>query len=197
MFAKAPVTGKVKTRLGVDVGYLRAQRLYRDMLKQTLDMACSIENAEVELWCAPNVTHRFFRTCQERWALKLYKQTKGDLGKRMYAAIRDGLTRAESVVLIGGDCVSLTREHLLQARVALHVEKSAVLGPAEDGGYVLIGMNTVDRNVFKAVDWGTSTVLNTTRKRLRQSKLAWTELPVLWDLDDCRDLARWQRLKNK
>jgi glycosyltransferase A (GT-A) superfamily protein (DUF2064 family) len=94
-------------------------------------------------------------------------------------------------LVVGTDCPALTAEHLQQVADALKSHE-AVLIPAEDGGYVLLGLKRRLPAVFEGIDWGTSEVLSQTRKRLRERKSLWVELPALWDVDEPADWRRWQ-----
>jgi glycosyltransferase A (GT-A) superfamily protein (DUF2064 family) len=96
-------------------------------------------------------------------------------------------------LIIGSDCPALTADHLHQAAAALAAH-AAVLIPAEDGGYVLIGLRRARAEVFADIAWSTPQVLPATRDRLRSAGLAWMELPALWDVDRPADLTRLARL---
>ena len=91
------------------------------------------------------------------------------------------------MVLIGSDCPAITSDYLRTALCALS-RVDVVLGPAADGGYVLVGMKKAEREIFAGVDWGTSRVLQQTRERLRAIKRSCFELPVLNDIDRPEDL---------
>ena len=192
LFAKAPVPGRVKTRLIPSVGEQRAAEIYRTLLERVLGEATR-EVAPVEIWCAPDTRHAVFQAAANP-SITLYAQTTGDLGQRMAHAARKALTRCEMVLLIGGDCPVLKREHLLRALDWLSAGADAVLGPAEDGGYVLLGMRRMDGQLFYDIPWGTDQVLKITRERLAQLGWVWRELEPLWDLDRDADLQRYLRL---
>jgi len=99
--------------------------------------------------------------------------------------------RRQPLLIVGTDCPVLTPEHLQRAADALHTH-DAVLIPAEDGGYVLIGLRRALPSVFQRVDWSTPRVMAQTRERLNALGASWLELPALWDVDDPQD---WQRLQ--
>jgi glycosyltransferase A (GT-A) superfamily protein (DUF2064 family) len=95
------------------------------------------------------------------------------------------------VLLIGTDCPAMTVEHLRSAAHALTEGNDAVILPAEDGGYVLIGLRSAaDVMLFDNVPWGTSDVMEVTRRRLRHLHYTWAEPATLWDVDTPEDLAR-------
>lgn len=96
-------------------------------------------------------------------------------------------------VLIGSDCASVGTTELRTAFDHLAAGRDAVLGPAADGGYVLVGLRRPCPSLFRGIAWSTPTVLAATRRRLRQAGLDWAELPVGWDVDTPADLRRLRR----
>jgi hypothetical protein len=93
-------------------------------------------------------------------------------------------------VLVGTDCPALTADYLAQAFALLDGGADAVVGPAEDGGYILIGLRRTDKRLFDGVAWGTASVLDETRARLAALGWSWQELETLWDVDRPEDLER-------
>ncbi len=112
---------------------------------------------------------------------------------RMHGAFSASLRDAERVVLIGSDCPEFDPDYLEAAFGAL-AQQDAVLGPAVDGGYVLIGLRTAAALLFEDIAWGTPQVLQTTRDRLHRLGWRWTELPPRHDIDEPGDLQRFPRL---
>jgi glycosyltransferase A (GT-A) superfamily protein (DUF2064 family) len=96
------------------------------------------------------------------------------------------------LLLIGTDCPVLQPVHLRQAAVALLDSADAVLQPAEDGGYVLVGLRRPQPALFLGMTWSTDRVLADTRARAREAGLRVHELDTLWDVDRPEDLARWR-----
>ncbi len=190
VFAKAPAPGRVKTRLIRKYGALGAAALYKMMLRRTLDLATAINLCPVQLWCAPDTRHGFFTACRRNYGVELRTQRGGDLGQRMEYALRKTLEESRYAVLIGGDCASLGSSELHFALAALAAGREAVLGPAEDGGYVLIGLRRSCPELFKGIQWGGPKVLAATRDRLRGAGLDWVELPLGWDVDYPVDVKR-------
>lgn len=193
LFTKAPLPGRVKTRLIPRIGARQAAKLHAELLWRTLRTATG-GLAPVQLWCAPDTRHSLFQEAAGWAGLTLHTQPEGDLGARMGQATERALTEAASVVLIGADCPVLERAHLRKALGWLEEGNDAVLGPAEDGGYVLLGLKRYHPGLFEDIEWGADSVLRATRQRIRQLGLAVSELETLWDLDREADLARYRRL---
>ncbi len=183
ILSRAPVPGQTKTRLIPALGAAGAAELHRRLLHKTVRTALAAQIGPVTLWCTPDTTHPEFVACQQLGPLRLRSQVEGDLGQRMLATI-DSPT-----LIIGTDCPLLSVEILAQAATAL-LDHDAVLIPAADGGYVLIGLRQPHPAVFADIAWGSASVLDSTRQRLQQVGYSWSELPTLWDVDEPADLAR-------
>jgi rSAM/selenodomain-associated transferase 2/rSAM/selenodomain-associated transferase 1 len=196
VFAKAPVAGTVKTRLVPAIGDVEAAALHEQLVQRTLATAVAARAAgivaAVELWCANAPDHHSFAQWRDRFAITLASQDGDDLGSRMSHALGTSLARGAPAILIGTDCPVLDVNYLARAAAALH-DNDAVFGPAEDGGYVLVGLaRPVD--AFTDIMWGGSNVMSATRTKLRANKVMWHELPALWDIDTPDDLERWRAL---
>jgi rSAM/selenodomain-associated transferase 1 len=189
VFARAPVAGRVKTRLVPLLGAQGAARLYAQMVERALRTALAARIGPVVLYCSPGVDHSYFRKIKKRFGIRLRPQGRGNLGERMYRALR----RHPGAVLIGSDCPALRPADLRAAARALRSGADAVLSPAEDGGYPLIGMRRASRAVFDKVAWGGAKVLGQTRARLRRLEWRWKELRTVWDVDRPADVARLRR----
>lgn len=189
LFTKAPEPGKVKTRLADLLGADAAADLYANLLHDCLEMSVSAELCPIEICCSPSTGHDFFQHCRERYHTVLQQQRQGDMGQRMSHAIMSALLRAEHVVLIGADCPTLTADDLDSAFYALQQGTDVVLGPAEDGGYYLIGMSDHHAGLFENIPWSTHRVLAATETLLRELGLSWHLLPVHRDVDTAEDYA--------
>lgn len=190
VFAKAPIPGQVKTRLISALGVNRATHLYMRLVHQTLITAIRSSFEHVELWCSPAPTHDFFSRCAATYGISLRTQKGLDLGARMAHALRDGLSSHDCAVLIGCDCPALTSADLDQSARLLSEGYDAALGPAQDGGYVLIGLTKFSPFLFNDIPWGTDSVLGLTRTRLSALRWRWHELPERWDVDRPGDLFK-------
>ena len=193
VLAKAPVAGLAKTRLAPALGLAGAARAQRRFALDTLHCARSASLGPISLWCAPDVQHRFFRAVRNRVDACL-AQPAGDLGARMGQAFEHHFAQQPlmPMLLVGTDCPALTPGHLQQAAQALQ-DHDVVLIPAEDGGYVLIGMRRWVPQALQNITWSTDQVLLQTRQQLRMSGASWTELDTLWDVDEPSDWDRLQR----
>lgn len=204
VFARAPLAGRAKTRLIPLLGAAGAAAVQRAMTLRTLQVACAAAPGRVSLWAADAAGHPFFAECSARFGLICEPQCAGDLGRRMADCLRRQLTRYRAVLLIGTDCPCWTVADLDAAAQALMGGARMVLTPAEDGGYVLVGIRrgatpggeSVPAPVFQAIDWGTSRVMAQTRARLAalgwRAGRDWRELPPLWDIDTPEDYLRAQ-----
>jgi rSAM/selenodomain-associated transferase 1 len=190
IFAKPPVPGQSKTRLIPVLGEQGAAQLQARLVERTLTTATQAKLAPVELWCANNREHPFFKQCQDAFSVALKQQQGGDLGERMANAFAATLKQAKRAILIGSDCPALSAADLEAALVALKDGHDCVLKPAEDGGYVLIGLSLADHAVFEDIHWGSATVMTETRARLQSLEWRWHELATTWDVDRPVDLER-------
>lgn len=196
IFAKAPQPGLVKTRLIPPLTPAEAARLHGELLAATLARVSSARLAPVELWCAPDPAFPDFTELADRYGLSLHRQSAGDLGERMHHAARDGLTRARRLLLLGADCPPMDGGYVAEALQAMIGGHDAVIGPAEDGGYVLFGLQRAEASLFAEMPWGTNGVAGLTRERMARLGWRWAELPTLWDLDRPQDLARYRALRS-
>jgi uncharacterized protein len=187
ILAKAPVAGEVKTRLILALGADGAAALHARLIERTVETACAAAIGPVTLWVTPAPPHAYFTTLASRFPMGLAAQPDGDLGARMLAACE---AATGPVLVIGSDCPALTPAHLCEAADVLRAGSDVVVIPAEDGGYVLIGMRRPQPSLFADMTWSTDTVMTETRRRLTQHGLTWRELPQLWDVDRPEDLAR-------
>ena len=190
IFCKAPVPGQVKTRLTPHLTARQAAKLHIRLSLRTLSIAYHSELEDIQLWCSPDIEHPFFKQCEQSYPVSLHLQQGDDLGKRMDHAIAGALKNYKHVALVGCDSPSLTSSDLENAVTALMQNNDVVLAPAEDGGYVLIGLNKPQPILFENIPWGTPEVLQLTRSRIHQNKLKCFELSEQWDIDIPEDLQR-------
>ena len=189
LFARAPVPGRAKRRLVPALGEEGAADLQRWMTERVVAAAVAAGAGPVSLWCAPDRGHPSFRDLACRHPIRLRVQEGRDLGERMGAAMRCMLARGSCALLAGSDCPRLGAGELRQAAGWLEAGTDAVLAPALDGGYVLIGLRRYEASLFTGIDWGTERVLSETRRRLRALGWIWRETEPRHDVDRPSDLV--------
>jgi rSAM/selenodomain-associated transferase 2/rSAM/selenodomain-associated transferase 1 len=192
-FAKSPVAGKVKTRFIPSVGEEGALALHRQLIALTWQRITDGSDLPVELWLSDSGHESWFAEVCDPDAV--YLQQGQDLGQRMAHALNDALTRAQLVLVVGADCVSLDANYLHQAVLTLREGADLVIGPAEDGGYVLLGVkHRVPEGIFDDIDWGTDRVFTQTQLRLSRAGVKWQSLALRWDVDRPEDLEKLRLL---
>ncbi|HAD09856.1 MAG TPA: hypothetical protein DCF62_10260 [Porticoccaceae bacterium] len=186
-FAKTPELGKVKTRMQPCLSQQQSLSLHCRMLEDTYRRLSTARLAPMELWVSGDDESNYFRRFNPLPVLR--QQMGSDLGERMHGAFADSLKRYESVVLVGSDCPFLSGAIVGQALAFLAEGYDCVVGPATDGGYVLIALKQALPDVFQGISWGGPRVLEQTRSRLRNCDLNWFELAALPDIDSPQDLT--------
>lgn len=206
VFLRFPQPGKVKTRLVPALGAEGAAQLYRAMAAQVVATARTVARPglQVRLWVEPVTAVDEARRWLGGSADAYHGQPEGNLGSRLEHAFRTAFAdRARRVVVIGTDCIELGPALLDQALTALH-DHDAVLGPALDGGYYLLGLRRLLVPVFRDIPWSSSRTAAVTRQRLGELGASLHQLPMLRDIDTPEDLrsirpgalAGWQQAEN-
>jgi rSAM/selenodomain-associated transferase 1 len=188
VFARAPIPGRAKTRLIPAVGPWGAARIHTALVSRTVTVAAQVRDARVTLCAASSPIHPFLAGLARCRGVAVGVQRGGDLGRRMSVALARALREAPYAELVGSDCPELQTADLEAAIQALADGADAVLGPALDGGYWLIGLRRPADWLFHGVDWGTGRVLAQTRAKLRHRGWRWLELAARADLDRPADL---------
>lgn len=187
VFAKAPLPGAAKTRLIPALGAAGAAALAERMLHHTLRECLSAGLGPVELCVAPDVRHAYWREFLPLQEVRLSDQGGGDLGQRLMRAATRALAAGDSVLLLGTDCPQLTASRLRAAADALK-DFDAVMHPARDGGYTLLGLRRADAALFEGIAWSTDAVARQTAERLARCGMRWLRLETLADIDEPGDL---------
>ncbi len=190
IFAKSPCAARVKTRLAAAIGVQAATRLATGLIVETVRRLADREFMRTELWYTPDPRCPVFAALRFRTALRFRPQCGAQLGQRMLFALRHGLGQADYVVIVGTDCPALNRQYLQRACSALREGTELVIGPARDGGYVLLGTRVADPHLFHGIPWGGPKVLQTTLQRARRLGCRTLLLDPLADIDRVQDLAR-------
>ena len=182
IFTRNPELGKCKTRLAAKVGDTAALDIYKFLLQHTVNIT---QHLKVDK------TVYYSREVWENdiWANDTYQkklQNGTDLGQRLINAFDDGFKKGyEKIIVIGSDMFDLSQSDLENAFSKLD-ENDFVVGPAEDGGYYLLGMTKPNTSVFMYKDWGTETVLETTLNDLKDEN--YVLLPSKNDIDHYEDI---------
>lgn len=190
LFAKRPRSGRVKTRLAGAIGAGAALRLYRAFLSDQIDFLRSFEgDCEIELWI--DGAWRPLPGDPSVEGLRLRPQGAGDLGQRMLRAFQRAWSEgAGATVVIPADAPTLPASRVRQAFETLEASTPAVVVPASDGGYVLLGLQRPFAELFRDVAWGGPEVLQATIERAASCGIVLAALEPWYDVDGPADLER-------
>ncbi|MEE4250204.1 MAG: TIGR04282 family arsenosugar biosynthesis glycosyltransferase [Alcanivoracaceae bacterium] len=190
IFARPPVAGQVKTRLAATLGDAAALDVYRRLLAMTLESASGSGYPCVMFAAAPSAE---LARMADEYGVSFRLQQGHGLGERMVRAIDELHQQYQRVLLIGSDCPELAPHHLQRGFAAL-AAASVVLGPAEDGGYWLIGSSEAllwrDHKLLDPVSFGGPEALAMTLSCLQYHGATIAMLAALWDLDTEADYRR-------
>ena len=195
VFIKAPVAGKVKTRLGQSVGMLNAARIYLLLCRSHLKKLARLTEVDMEVWAAPDTHHPFFLWCRRELGLTVRRQPEGDLGKRMYHSVKKSLREYSMVILTGSDMPSLGVSDIQQAVKHLGNGCDVVFTPANDGGYGLVAMKKPIHPVFYNMEWSRKDVLEVSLSRLRRRGYKYALLDQYDDIDTLSDYKKYFRCR--
>jgi rSAM/selenodomain-associated transferase 1 len=186
IFIKNPEPGKVKTRLAATIGNNKAYQIYLKLLKHTIRAAQDVD-ADKQVWYSALIDSDDFIS-EPEFEKKL--QRGKNLGARMLHAFKNGFNEDyDNIVIIGSDCPDVNPVLLEQAFIELR-KHDLVIGPSADGGYYLLGMNTLREELFSDIDWSTERVLEQTLEKAKSLSLSVTRLPELNDIDTIEDLVK-------
>lgn len=193
IFTRNPELGKVKTRLAKTIGAEKALAIYKFLLAHT-------KKVTEKIACDKAVYYSVKVREDDLWNGEIYqkKQQLGeDLGIRMQNAFQDAFANGyEKVLIVGSDLIDLSEEIIEKGFLQL-ASNDVVMGPAEDGGYYLLGMKSVHPNVFKNKNWGTSSVREETLNDLKDKKVhLLNELNDADVLDDIKEHPAFQHFLN-
>jgi rSAM/selenodomain-associated transferase 1 len=191
VFAKAPLLGKVKSRLAADLGNEKTLWVYRQLVAKTERIIQQSRLKSVLFYTggAPEDFDCYFKT------LKKIPQSGADLGERMSAAFQWGFAQGHSkIIALGTDLWDLDQATLNEALHALD-RADVVLGPAEDGGYYLLGLKKFYPKVFLNKQWGGPNVLHDTLNDLEDKPIALLEEKS--DIDFYKDLSLYPELLDR
>ncbi len=184
VFAKNILLGKVKTRLAISIGDQAAFEIYKHLVELTEQETARVNSADVHVYFSDVII-------EEKWPdFPKYVQEGKDLGERMYNAFKQGFDLGyERIIGIGSDLPDITAEIMKEGIHSLD-ESDVVFGPAEDGGYYLLGMTRLIPEIFRNKAWSTETLLRDTLQELESLNYSVTLLTTLNDVDTLEDLER-------
>jgi hypothetical protein len=190
IMAKQPQPGAVKTRLCPPLSPQAAAGLYQAFLLDKIAQVGRLEAAHPVIAYTPDTAHPFFAAIAPHFLL--IPQQGADLGARLANTFAHLFaTGYTGVLAIDSDTPTLPTAFLQQAvaRLALP-HNDVVLGPSEDGGYYLIGLRALHRELFEDMPWSTAAVIAETKRRAAAKGLTVTDLPTWFDIDTPEELAR-------
>jgi len=191
IFARAPIPGKVKTRLAGAIGAEAAASLYAAMLRDTLSLAKQARSEVSVVYTPQDAFDPGPYSLRQYWQGARQPQINGDLGDRMLACIGQlQAAGAEQVVLIGSDSPDLPSSFIDEAFTVLH-RSQLVVGPATDGGFYLLGAaGLVPDELLQGVAWSTASTLSQVTANARRLGQSLEVLPQWNDVDTIKDLQR-------
>ncbi|MEL7538273.1 MAG: TIGR04282 family arsenosugar biosynthesis glycosyltransferase [Pseudomonadota bacterium] len=187
IFAKAPQPGFAKTRLIPALGVDGAAELAAVLLDHTLNECLATRATQIILAQSPAPADPAWRDTELLGPIDQWDQGGGDLGDRLARCAAQALANYERVLLIGSDAPTLTAR-LLDAAITTLNSFDAVLTPARDGGYALLGLTRFDRSLFTNMPWSTNRVAAITEQRLRDSGFSVHLTDPVVDIDEPEDL---------
>jgi uncharacterized protein len=194
VFVRAPQIGRVKTRLAAAIGPAAALRIYRRLAEQVVREARMLGGAAVRVHYTPAGTEEEVRA----WLgedLHYLCQSTGDLAERLTIAFDQAFEEGFGRVLVVGSDVPGLRTALLERALRSLTARTVVVGPANDGGYYLLGLTAPAPDLFRGIDWSTPRVLEQTLSRAADARLGVVLLDELPDVDRADDIPEaWRHL---
>jgi len=196
IFIKAPVPGYCKTRLIPFLSAEAASEFYKTLVETCFKNIQLITDTDISIYTYPDINDPFINQLRQQHTTTCHLQAGENLGNRMFNALDTSLKTYKKSVLIGADCPVLDKSYLDVAFKALD-QHDMVLGPAEDGGYVLIGATKIEHHLFNNINWGTASVLQQSLNNAHKEKYKTHLLNTLWDVDTPEDYIKYQDLKHR
>jgi rSAM/selenodomain-associated transferase 1 len=187
MLAKAPYKDIVKTRLSGHMTDADRLSLYISLLEGTVSRLRNIPDCDSFISYSPKDAAGYF----SRFGLRAFPQSEGDIGDRMFNALNKVLDDGyEKAALVGVDIPDISPSTVLKAFKLLDGD-DIVFGPAEDGGYYLVGLKMPIRDIFKEIEWSTKRTLKQSIVRAERygHRVALTE--TLYDIDTIEDVEKF------
>lgn len=198
VFCKYPRLGKVKTRISIDSGEVKALEIHQELMLGTLKLIQNLQPYFNLFWFwdlgKDDISKEKIKINIPD-SIQVKKQTSGDLGWKMFKAFEEVYNLYDNkffpVLIIGSDAPTLDVSILELARKLLQ-DNDFVLGPSADGGYYLLGMNQLFPSLFQNIEWSTERVLDQTLEKIESLKKSYKLLPTLSDIDTFHDYKNWK-----
>jgi len=189
VFVKRPVPGQVKTRLAKTMGAKSSCFIYSELLSRTISEISKVDN--IQPWIVVSRQDDipwFEKVCKPNgWNVSF--QVEGDIGQRMLHSFERHLSSNTSVILVGSDVADFSHEDIEVGFSLLQEDGVSVIGPSTDGGYWMIGLNTLLPNIFEGIPWSSPSVFERTVKKIRKVGSEPRILPIRTDIDEVEDLV--------
>ncbi len=184
---RIPEHGKVKKRLAAKIGDEITLKIYKMMLHETMENISRLSNVAIYGFYEGSLSANL----DTLKTVRNIPQTGKDLGERMLNAFKWLFKKGyKKVIMIGSDSPDIPLFYIQEAFLRLNTSE-LVIGPAEDGGYYLIGLRKPIDSLFKDIRWGSSEVLTDTIKIAERKRISYSLLPQWYDIDDMENLKRW------
>lgn len=194
LFAKAPVPGKVKTRMMPELTPANCAELAELMLQQTLEKVAESWPGQRVLCADPDTRIPVFTKLCHHYGFQVEAQALGDLGDRMESSLKRGIKECGSAAVMGCDTPHISCENLRYLYQKMSNGEN-VVGPALDGGFYFLGLNRFDPVLFSDIQWGGDEVLEDLQKNARELDMRLCEYQILRDIDNWEDLC-WLSTKD-
>lgn len=211
VFAKSPILGTAKTRLQPILPPEFSLELHRQLVSTVLRQWSDAAVCPIACWVAGDKVifseDIIVKALPDLHELPIYVQKGNDLGERLAHAIAASFScgsyqdekidtkknkQVDGVLVVGTDCPFIDKDYLKVASEKL-IQYDVVIGPADDGGYVLLGLKAPSSVLFKGINWGSSSVFDDTLAIIKKQGLSYYKLPVLSDIDHPEDLEKLRK----
>jgi rSAM/selenodomain-associated transferase 1 len=194
VFTRFPVEGKVKTRLAKNVGNKFAVSFFRACAEHTFKELLKVKEMGSDLFLFCSVENEIEQLM--KWAgnnFKYYSQQGSNLGIKMYNAFNTVFKKGyKKAIIIGTDAPDIST-NIMQSAISALDNYSVVIGPANDGGYYLLGFKSKLIDLFSGIEWSTDSVFDNTIEKLNNSEINYFMLDELTDIDTVEDLQYWRK----
>ncbi len=173
-----------------------ACNFYKTLITTCFENTSTLSNTDIVIYTTPDLQNPFIKHINQKYNHDIYLQQGNNLGDRMLNALRHSLKTHTKSVLIGSDCPFINQDYLDQAFNKL-TNNNIVFGPAEDGGYVLIGARQICDGVFHRIHWGHDKVLQQSLQNINAIGYNAHLLKTLWDIDTPDDYIKYRSIHNQ